>query len=157
MSKELTVQDVDVAALADIDNTITTLHRKLTALTEKLAQRERFVYGALNDRYEAYCHSALTALSNNPDLIPIEAELPELLEVLKLASCLRASFRMLGEMDKMTLEIEETIGGDLLAAAIDAHMILDAVEREHDIPPLNEKRPVRQTTGQYLQIGKTRH
>ncbi|WP_299696821.1 hypothetical protein [Hydrocarboniphaga sp.] len=151
------MQDVDVSELADIDNTITTLHRKLTALAEKLARRERFVYGALTERYEAYCHSALTELAKNPDLIPAEAELPELLEVLTLASCLRASFGMLGEMDKLTLEIEETIGGDLLAAAIDAHVILNVAEREHDIPPLHEKNPIRRTTGEHVQIGKTRH
>jgi len=161
MARELVLPDADVSKLEEIDTLITTLHRKLTALAATLARRQRFVYGCLDARHEEYCHTALTELAKNPDLIPIEAEIPGLLEVLKAASCLRGSFHMLDDMDKLRLDIQETLGGDLVTAAIEAHVILKAADREHRIPELYQKKAARKVTTArapiVLQSGTRRH
>ena len=128
----LNLTDVQLTA---IDSAITELERQLAGLVA-LSTADKRRSTALGEKSEYFCRQTLRMLSENPQLIPPNLDVPDALADLNARDALRPRMMRLTRLLERGNDTDFALGSDAMAVAMRGYSLLKAVSGREGLDQL---------------------
>ncbi|HEY4581828.1 MAG TPA: hypothetical protein VIG88_03045, partial [Lysobacter sp.] len=117
------------AQLIEIDATLDQLERLLSGLGSMDAERRKTL-ARMGGKSEAFCRQALTALEQNPQLVPPSLKVAEARADLDAIDRLRPRLQRLQRLTERAQDSETLLGSDVMACALQGYAILKVAGKD---------------------------
>jgi hypothetical protein len=131
MQNRVTITFTD-AQLAVIDQALTQLEQQLTVLIA-LQPDERLRLAKLGDKSEAFCRQSLQMLTDNPQILPPNIDVPDALRDLQARDQLRPRLRRMECLLQRGSDTAMALGSDALSVAMQGYALLKLVGRSEGL------------------------
>ena len=123
MSQNLISMDLSAEQWAATDAALTTLEQTLAGLLALTAvQRSRLV--KMGDKSEAFCRQAVDVMGENPGVLPVNFDLPEVRRDLAMHDALRPRLIRLERLFEKANDTDIALGSDVMVAALEGYALL---------------------------------
>lgn len=126
------------AQLAEIDATLDELERLLSGLGSMDAERRKTL-ARMGGKSEAFCRQALTALEQNPQLVPPSLKVAEARADLDAIDRLRPRLQRLQRLTERAQDSETLLGSDVMACALQGYAILKVAGKDQGLEGLRKE------------------
>ncbi len=128
----LTLSDADLLV---IDEALSILETRLGGLLS-LQPDERRALAKMGDKSEAFCRQTLTALVQNPQVVPPSLNLMEATDDLRAIDTLRPRLARLQRLTERARDSEMALGSDVMMAALEGYALLKVSGRNQGLDGL---------------------
>lgn len=127
--------DLSDSRLTAIDTLLTNLETQLAALAAMDAEKRKSLT-RMGGKSEAFCRQALTALEQNPQLVPPSLKVAEARADLDAIDRLRPRLQRLQRLVERAQDSETLLGSDVMACALQGYAILKVAGKNQGLEGL---------------------
>lgn len=135
MSQNLVTLSLTDAQLMAVDQALSDLEAQLVDLVA-LTVPQRRKLSRMGDKSEAFCRQALSALAQNPQVVPPSLKLRESLGDLAALDALRPRLQRLQRLAERATDTEAVLGSDVMKCALDGYALLKRAGRNQGLDGL---------------------
>lgn len=142
MSQNLLSLTLTDAQLLAVDDALASLETALSELVS-LDGNERRTLARMGNKSEAFCRQILTALAQNPQIVPSSIQLAEGQADLLAIERLRPRLARLQRLTERAEDTESVLGSDVMTLALEGYALLKVAGRNQGLEGLRKDLSVR--------------
>jgi len=135
MSQNLVTLTLTDTQLLAVDQALSDLETQLVELVA-LTVPQRRKLSRMGDKSEAFCRQTLSALTQNPQVVPPSLKLAESLGDLVALDALRPRLQRLQRLAERATDTEALLGSDVMRCALDGYALLKRAGRNQGLEGL---------------------
>lgn len=135
MSQNLVTLNFTDAQLLAVDQALSDLEAQLVDLVA-LTVPQRRKLSRMGDKSEAFCRHTLSALKQNPQVVPPSLKLTESVGDLAARDALRPRLQRLQRLAERATDTDAVLGSDVMRCALDGYALLKRAGRNQGLEGL---------------------